>query len=121
MVRLLPSVPNEHPAGTGSAGRAGLAAVAASNVLTYLGQFTLYTFISLVLLSAGVHFCGSGQEGPLFAGRLVRVGNSHGKYFDDPNRQANAASSSPVSTARWIARSRLTPMSPLAEAEATSA
>ncbi len=34
--------------------RVELAAVVTSNALTYLGQFTLYTFISLLLLSAGL-------------------------------------------------------------------
>ena len=63
VVRLLPSVPNEHPVGTGPRRRAGLAAVATSNVLTYLGQFTLYTFISLVFLSAGLR--------PAFVGPLL--------------------------------------------------
>lgn len=51
---VLPDVPGDHPEGTGD-GRSGeLAAVALANVLTYLGQFTLYTFISLLFLSSGL-------------------------------------------------------------------
>lgn len=51
---VLPDVSGDHPEGTGD-GRGGeLAAVAVANVLTYLGQFTLYTYISLLLLSSGL-------------------------------------------------------------------
>ncbi|MDA2892089.1 MFS transporter [Mycolicibacterium sp. BiH015] len=51
---VLPDVPGGDPDGTGD-GRSGeLAAVAVANVLTYLGQFTLYTFISLLFLSSGL-------------------------------------------------------------------
>lgn len=52
---LLPRVghdPSAHPGV--SAGRGALAAVAGSNTLTFLGQFTLYTFITLVLLRSGI-------------------------------------------------------------------
>ncbi|MDG4667111.1 MFS transporter [Mycobacterium sp. 236(2023)] len=62
---LLPSVPGDHLDGSGSGSRAGLAAVAASNTLTYLGQFTLYTFISLTFLSAGLD--------PVLVGPLLLV------------------------------------------------
>ena len=65
IARLLPAVGNEIPsrdAGTGH-GRSVLAAVAVSNATTYLGQFTLYTFISVVLLAAGVR--------PAFVGPLL--------------------------------------------------
>ena len=54
VARILPSVPGEHPEGTGSGRRLELAAVVTSNVLTYLGQFTLYTFISLLFLTSGL-------------------------------------------------------------------
>jgi predicted MFS family arabinose efflux permease len=53
--RLLPSV-NHEPVSGGSvgAGRRALAAVAASNLFSFLGQFTVYTFVSVLLLSSGV-------------------------------------------------------------------
>ncbi len=55
VARLLPAIPNVPPRETGTGrGRIRLAAVIASNALTYLGQFTLYTFISVMLLSAGL-------------------------------------------------------------------
>ena len=43
-------------AGAGSArgGRRPLAAIAASNTLVFLGQFTLYTFVTVLLLASGV-------------------------------------------------------------------
>jgi predicted MFS family arabinose efflux permease len=55
VTKTLPSVDNQ-PASDGAdrARRGALAAVVASNGLAFLGQFTLYTFISLVLLSSGV-------------------------------------------------------------------
>jgi predicted MFS family arabinose efflux permease len=53
--RLLPSVSNE-PLSSGSVGtgRGALAAVSGSNFLAFLGQFTVYTFVSVLLLSSGV-------------------------------------------------------------------
>ncbi|MCW2690588.1 MAG: conserved integral rane transport protein [Mycobacterium sp.] len=57
VAKFLPAVSSEtppRPAGTGS-GRRQLTAVVTSNALTYLGQFTLYTFISVLLLRAGAH------------------------------------------------------------------
>ncbi|AQA03463.1 MFS transporter [Mycobacterium sp. MS1601] len=55
VARLLPAVGSgtpERPAdSTGS--RRDLTAVAAANTMTYLGQFTVYTFISVLLLGAG--------------------------------------------------------------------
>lgn len=51
---VLPDVPGDHPEGTGDGRNGELAAVAVANVLTYLGQFTLYTFISLLFLSSGL-------------------------------------------------------------------
>ncbi|AGB25112.1 arabinose efflux permease family protein [Mycobacterium sp. JS623] len=53
--RLLPSVGHE-PAAGGSirAGRRALTAVSASNLFAFLGQFTVYTFVSVLLLSSGV-------------------------------------------------------------------
>lgn len=51
---VLPEVAGDHPVGTGDGRNSGLAAVAIANVLTYLGQFTLYTFITLLVLSSGL-------------------------------------------------------------------
>jgi predicted MFS family arabinose efflux permease len=64
VAKALPAVSNTAPPRPdGSTGRrGGLAAVAASNTLTFLGQFTSYTFISVVLLTAGVP---SAWVGPL--------------------------------------------------------
>lgn len=53
--RLLPSV--SHTRGrvaSDGAGRGALAAVSTSNLLAFLGQFTVYTFVSLMLLKSGV-------------------------------------------------------------------
>lgn len=52
---LLPRVGNESKARSAndSAGRTALAAVVASNAITFLGQFTLFTFVSLLFLAAG--------------------------------------------------------------------
>jgi predicted MFS family arabinose efflux permease len=53
--KLLPSVDHEHTTSASeTTGRRALAAVATSNTLTFLGQFTLYTFITLVLLESRV-------------------------------------------------------------------
>jgi len=53
--RLLPSVNHERASGRSvGAGRGALVAVSASNLLAFLGQFTVYTFVTLVLLSSGV-------------------------------------------------------------------
>ncbi|MGE2731270.1 MFS transporter [Mycolicibacterium vaccae] len=52
--RVLPAV--EHDADESAArpgGRARLAAVVSSNMLVFLGQFTVYTFISIILLAHG--------------------------------------------------------------------
>ena len=64
--RLLPRVHHE-PASRGSrrGGRGPLVAVATSNMLVFLGQFTAYTFISLVLLTSGVS--------PAFLGPILLV------------------------------------------------
>jgi predicted MFS family arabinose efflux permease len=62
--RLLPSV-NHDPA-QGSCvegGRTALVAVSASNLLAFLGQFTVYTFVSVFLLSSGVS--------PIFVGPIL--------------------------------------------------
>ena len=55
VARLLPAVPHDNAEQRTEThrGRRQLAAVVTSNALTYLGQFTLYTFISVALLSAG--------------------------------------------------------------------
>jgi predicted MFS family arabinose efflux permease len=53
--RLLPRVSNEQPScGPVGTGRGELGAVAASNMLAYLGQFTVYTFVSVLLLASGL-------------------------------------------------------------------
>ena len=64
---------------TGSTGHGALIAVSSANALVFLGQFTLYTFISLVLLGSGVSqaligpillVCGAcGLVGIWYAGR----------------------------------------------------
>ena len=56
VARLLPAVPHDNAEQRTEThrGRRQLAAVVISNALTYLGQFTLYTFISVALLSAGL-------------------------------------------------------------------
>jgi predicted MFS family arabinose efflux permease len=58
---------NHEPSLRSSAGtgRGELAAVAASNMLAYLGQFTVYTFVSVLLLASGV---GSEFVGPILLG-----------------------------------------------------
>lgn len=55
VARTLPAVPQEEPAVDPErrSGRGALAAVVSSNALTYLGQFTLYTFVSVLFLAAG--------------------------------------------------------------------
>ena len=65
--RILPPVGNDVPAreaGT-SGGHGRLAAAVSANGLTFLGQFTLYTFISLVLLGSGAD---ERAIGPLLLG-----------------------------------------------------
>jgi predicted MFS family arabinose efflux permease len=53
--RLLPGVEHAPTARrTRGGGRRELAAVSVSNTLTFLGQFTVYTFISVLLLASGV-------------------------------------------------------------------
>ncbi len=64
--RLLPSVNHEAAAGgSAGSGRSALTAVSASNLLAFLGQFTVYTFVSLLLLSSGVR--------PAFVGPILLV------------------------------------------------
>ncbi|MBS1692724.1 MAG: MFS transporter [Actinobacteria bacterium] len=83
VTRLLPAVSNEplpRPAAHGT-GRRQLVAVTAANALTYLGQFTVYTFISVLLLAAGAApalvgpillACGAcGLIGLAYAGRTL--------------------------------------------------
>lgn len=82
VARSLPAVSNERPAEPGaSRRRLELAAVVSSNALTYLGQFTVYTFVSLLLLSAGLReklvgpvlfVCGAcGVLGLFYAARTL--------------------------------------------------
>jgi predicted MFS family arabinose efflux permease len=65
VARVLPRVTNETPArpAQSHSGRTQLAAVVSSNAVTYLGQFTLYTFVSLVFSAAGAR--------PAFIGPLL--------------------------------------------------
>ncbi|WP_373203180.1 MFS transporter [Mycobacterium marinum] len=65
VAKLLPPVSSESapPPASTAKGRRRLAAVVSSNALTYTGQFTLYTFISAVLLAAGAR--------PAFIGPLL--------------------------------------------------
>ncbi len=61
---LLPRVDHESmSARSRSGGQRQLAAVATSNTLVFLGQFTVYTFIAVLLLSSGV--------GPAFVGPIL--------------------------------------------------
>ena len=61
---LLPRVEHESmSARSQSGGQRQLAAVATSNTLVFLGQFTVYTFITVLLLSSGV--------GPAFVGPIL--------------------------------------------------
>ncbi|HEX2286869.1 MAG TPA: MFS transporter, partial [Mycobacterium sp.] len=81
LVRMfLPSVSHDEMShGADRTRRGELAAVSASNTLAFLGQFTLYTFISVVLLESGVRpaligpillMCGAcGLVGLWYAGR----------------------------------------------------
>ena len=60
----LPRVHHDHTArGFDRTRRGELAGVAASNMLSFLGQFTVYTFISVLLLASGV--------GPEFVGPVL--------------------------------------------------
>jgi predicted MFS family arabinose efflux permease len=64
--RLLPGVAHEPTARRPDRrGRRQLTAVSMSNMLTFLGQFTVYTFISVVLLASGV--------APVFVGPILLV------------------------------------------------
>jgi predicted MFS family arabinose efflux permease len=64
--RLLPVVSHDPVSGgSGGTGRSALAAVSASNLLAFLGQFTVYTFVSVLLLSSGVS--------PAFVGPILLV------------------------------------------------
>ena len=61
---LLPRVEHESmSARSRSGGQRQLAAVATSNTLVFLGQFTVYTFITVLLLGSGV--------GPAFVGPIL--------------------------------------------------
>ena len=65
VAKLLPSVSNDAPTRSAQShgARGALGTVVASNSLTYLGQFTLYTFVSVLFLAAGVR--------PSFIGPLL--------------------------------------------------
>ncbi|TRW79340.1 MFS transporter [Mycolicibacterium sp. 018/SC-01/001] len=61
---VLPPVRNSRPTGKPEPGRRGmLVAVSASNLVVFVGHFSAYTFISLLLLSSGV--------GPAFIGPIL--------------------------------------------------
>lgn len=62
VAKLLPKVGNEAPTRSAQkpGARGALGTVVASNALTYLGQFTLYTFVSLLFLSAGARVAWIG-------------------------------------------------------------
>jgi predicted MFS family arabinose efflux permease len=61
---VLPPVSNTRPEGKPEPGRRGmLVAVSASNLVVFIGHFSAYTFISLLLLSSGV--------GPAFIGPIL--------------------------------------------------
>jgi predicted MFS family arabinose efflux permease len=81
VARVLPGVDSATPPPPpeNASGRRELTAVVATNAVTYLGQFTVYTFISVLLLGAGAPptligpillVCGiCGLAGLWFAGR----------------------------------------------------
>lgn len=61
---VLPPVANSQPTSRPEPGRRGmLVAVSASNLVVFIGHFSAYTFISLLLLSSGV--------GPAFIGPIL--------------------------------------------------
>lgn len=63
VARLLPKVAHEDGAfGPERSARGALAAVSGANAVTFLGQFSLYTFISVVFLTSGF---GHALIGPL--------------------------------------------------------
>nr|WP_246240177.1 MFS transporter [Mycolicibacterium madagascariense] len=65
VAKVLPGVSNAAPTPVYQkrSGRTQLVAVVSSNALTYLGQFTLYTFVSVLFLAAGAR--------PEFVGPLL--------------------------------------------------
>jgi predicted MFS family arabinose efflux permease len=63
--RVLPAVPHEQGSSRYAGARSALAAVSASNLFAFLGQFTVYTFVSVLLLSSGVS--------PTFVGPILLV------------------------------------------------
>jgi predicted MFS family arabinose efflux permease len=83
VARLLPPVGNgaAAPSARVRGARTALAAVVSSNAITFLGQFTLYTFVSLLFLAAGARpsligplllMCGvSGLAGLALAARTL--------------------------------------------------
>lgn len=83
VAKLLPAVSNDRPSkpAQSHSGRTTLTAVVMSNALTFLGQFTLYTFIALMFLDAGARpvligplllMCGlSGLAGLTYAARSL--------------------------------------------------
>ncbi len=65
---LLPGVSSDdapHADSTRTARRARLATVAVSNTLTYLGQYVVYTYVSVILLAAGL---SETSVGPVLLG-----------------------------------------------------
>lgn len=54
VAKVLPAIANDRAVQGGAGRKAELAAVVTSNALTYLGQFTVYTFVSLLFLRAGL-------------------------------------------------------------------
>ena len=83
-------------------GRRALAAVSVSNQLTFLGQFTAYTFISVLLLASGVARCSSARfcwcAAPVgFSG----CGTSAGTLDRNPRRTAVARPRRHSSARSW--------------------
>jgi predicted MFS family arabinose efflux permease len=71
--RLLPHVNHESAArGLARGGRRQLAAIATSNTLVFLGQFTVYTFVSVLLLASGVS--------PAFVGPILLACGASGLF-----------------------------------------
>ena len=92
MSRLLPSVSHEPLSGGSSGtGRRALVAISASNFMAFLGQFTVYTFVSVLLLSSGVR---PPFVGPILlacgAGGLIAVWWAGRNLDHNPRRSALA-------------------------------
>ena len=108
--RLLPGVAHEPTAHRPDRrGRRQLTAVSMSNMLTFLGQFTVYTFISVVLLASGSHRCSSARSCS-YAAPAAFSGYGTSVEISTRTRDEPRCSSWRRSSARWsysVGRDRL--------------